>query len=209
MLQKSWGCEKVKSCVWSKSLEWRKPDMVPKTKGLALLMCELLSASLPIQPCVAVRNFDRMLGHWMHEWPLKSLISLTWGVHPHPGTSIPAQAWAFSLASSYIVGGVFVSSLCSCLLAELCSTVTALCSALPLASPPDRSSRIDLHPNHHPAFSSLGLFMDLNTISQVCPPCSDPTGLCPVEEGSLSHLCLGFEASLGCLGPVCDAPKEL
>lgn len=152
-------------------------------------MCELLPASFPIQPCVAVSKFDRVLEHRMHQWPLMCLTSLTWGFHPQP---LPIS-WDIHLSSvlsfqlCYIVGDVFLSSLCSCLLAEPCSTVTALCSTLPLAAP-DRSSRIDLYPSHQPAFSSLGLLMDLGTSSQVCPPCSDPMGLCPAGEGSLRTL---------------------
>lgn len=130
------------------------------------------------------------MGCWGAEWPLLCLTSLTWGLHPQP---LPIS-WGIHLSSGlsfqlcYIVGGVFFSSLYSCLLAEPCSTVTALCSALPLAASADRSSRTDLHPSHHPAFSSLGLLMDLGTSSQVCSLCSDPMGLCPVGEGSLSTL---------------------
>lgn len=135
--------------------------------------------------------------------------SPSWGLHPHP---LPIS-WDVHLSSVLSYQPCFKlywwRHICSCLLAGPWSTVKALSSALPLAALPDRSSRIDLHLSHHPAFSSLGLLMDLDTSSQVCPPCSDPTGLCPGGEGSLSHPCPGFEAPLGWLGPIHAASKEL
>lgn len=76
-----------------------------------------------------------------------------------------------------------------------------------LAGLPDRSPRIDLHPSHHLAFNSLGLSMDLDTGTWVCPPCSDPAGLRPGGKGSLGHPCLGSEAPLG-RGAVQAGPKE-
>lgn len=183
-------------------------------RTLTLLMCELHSESFPIQPCVAVSNFDRVLGHWMHQQPLMSLTSSTWGLHPHP---LPIS-WGIHLSSGLSLQPCFKLYCwrCICLQSLFLSPGWTLlychCSVFSPAS--CCSTWLEFQDRSPPkwrrssAFSSLGLLMDLNTRSQVCPPCSDPTGLCPVGEGSLSHPCLGFEASLGWLGPVPAAPKE-
>lgn len=102
--------------------------MVPKTKGLSL--SQRVSSFLHLSPSNPVLQWATSTGCWGAEWPLLCLTSLTWGLHPQP---LPIS-WGIHLSSGLsfqlccIVGGVFFSSLYSCLLAEPCSTVTALCS---------------------------------------------------------------------------------
>lgn len=155
----------------------------PQDKGtLTLLMCELLSASFPTQPSWSEE-------FWQGVGALNA--STAFNVPDQPYLRPPPTS------SAHILGRLFNLRPEPSALLQAVFLEAYLSSALPLAAPPDRSCRIDLHSSHHLAFSNLGLLMDLNTNSQVCPPCSDPTGLCPVGEGSLRHPCLSFEAPLG------------
>lgn len=66
---------------------------------------------------------------WVHWWALMTLISLTWGLHPHllpspPRSPISAPPGGFSLCWSYAVGTLV--SLCLLPQAPICGLISGL-----------------------------------------------------------------------------------